>query len=125
MIKRILLLLAAIGVALGLSLVATPSASAHGSDGRNNVIQNQCNSGGALGIINHWSDGGWSFLINRCENTTMDGTDFDGFYVGYGACADVWQSNDNRTYGYYGNIRGPYKMQTTYWLWNKVRWYGC
>lgn len=119
-------LLTTIVLALALLAGTAGPTSAHaGCVGRCNKIENVTNIG--IGIYDYSRNSYWSWILGRGRTDVSYPyqQEVEGFYIGNGFCFQMWQSNDNYNFGYWGQARGPFKMTTTYWEYNRVNVFGC
>jgi hypothetical protein len=120
--KKIQAVLLALALAVGISLTTAPSAQAHACWQGCNTIHQYGPEG--IGIIDWWGEGRWKWILppggRPTNGAPLYQKDVDGFFIGYGRCFQVWQSNDGYNYGYWGSACGPYNFQTTYWKYNRV-----
>jgi hypothetical protein len=125
--NRIRTAAAAVAVTAALSFTAAPAADAHSPcTGTCNTFLNQ-SRGVGVGIYDYASSANWSWILQPggwSAGWNIYQRDTEGFYVGPGYCAQVWQSNDNYNYGYWGVARQG-KFTSTYWAYTKVNAFVC
>jgi hypothetical protein len=124
---KILAVLLALSLAVGISLTTASTAQAHSPcTGYCNTIHQYGPVG--IGIIDRWGQG-WKWILPSggwaTNGTPLYQADVDGFYVGAGYCFQVWQSNDGANYGYWGSARGPFNFLTNYWKYNQANVSAC
>lgn len=124
---RIIVALLAAFALLVPTVVSAPSASAHYCDSKCNGIEARDNNQTGLWVVDTW-DGN----VNHVSFYLRDGQftyrapwyqpDVDGIVMDDTWCADLKQSNDGATWGYYGLVvgwQGKRFFPTTYWAFNR------
>jgi hypothetical protein len=129
--KRVIALLAGLLMAAGVGISVAQPAQAH------NVCTGTCNTivnvSGSInfGVYDYANNVNWSWVLPHgawSAGSPLYQQDVEGFLTGSSWCSQVWQSNDNYNYGYWGVHRGgPYgaKFVTTYWAYTRVNQFRC
>ena len=129
--KRIITIVVTFVTACLVMVTLAPSASAHNQcTGTCNTIVN-VSPGVDFGVYDYANSSNWSWVLPHGQWSAgwpLYQRDVEGFLTGGYWCSQVWQSNDNYNYGYWGvHHGGPYgaKFVTTYWAYTRVNQFRC